>query len=60
MRWARNAARKGDMRSVYKILIGKPEGKRPLGRHSVYGKKILEGILGKQGGKVWTDKSGSG
>jgi hypothetical protein len=22
-----------DMRNVYKILVGKPEGKRPLGRH---------------------------
>jgi len=22
----------GEMRSVYKILVGKPEGKRPLGR----------------------------
>jgi hypothetical protein len=22
----------GEMRNVYKILVGKPEGKRPLGR----------------------------
>jgi len=23
----------GEMRNAYKILVGKPEGKRPLGRH---------------------------
>jgi hypothetical protein len=28
----RNGARIGDMRNAYKILIGKPEGKRPLRR----------------------------
>jgi hypothetical protein len=25
-------ARKGDRRGVYRVLVGKPEGKRPLGR----------------------------
>jgi hypothetical protein len=28
MRWAGNVALMGDMRIAYKILIGKPEGKR--------------------------------
>jgi hypothetical protein len=23
----------GDVRGVYRLLVGKPEGKRPLGRH---------------------------
>jgi hypothetical protein len=32
IRWTGNVARMGDMRNVYKILVGKPEGKRPLGR----------------------------
>jgi hypothetical protein len=32
MRWAGHVARKGEERKVYKILVGKPEGKRPLGR----------------------------
>jgi len=32
MRWARHVARVGDRRSVYRVLVGKPEGKRPLGR----------------------------
>jgi hypothetical protein len=32
MRWARNVARIGEKRYAYRILVGKPEGKRPLGR----------------------------
>jgi hypothetical protein len=32
MRWAGHVARMGEERNVYKVLVGKPEGKRPLGR----------------------------
>jgi hypothetical protein len=32
MRWARYVARIGDSRGVYRVLVGKPEGKKPLGR----------------------------
>ena len=32
MRWVGHVARMGDRRGVYRFLIGKPEGKRPLGR----------------------------
>jgi hypothetical protein len=32
MRWAGHVARMGEKRKVYKVLVGKPEGKRPLGR----------------------------
>ena len=32
IRWAGHVARKGDGRGVYRVLVGKPEGKRPLGR----------------------------
>src|SRR5215469_5357770 len=32
MRWARHVARMGEERDVYRVLVGKPEGKRPLGR----------------------------
>jgi hypothetical protein len=31
-RWARHVARMGEKRNAYRILVGKPEGKRPLGR----------------------------
>jgi hypothetical protein len=32
MRWAGHEARMGEKRNVYRLLVGKPEGKRPLGR----------------------------
>jgi hypothetical protein len=32
MRWAGHVARKGEKRNVYRLLVGKPGGKRPLGR----------------------------
>jgi hypothetical protein len=32
MSWAENIARIGEKRNAYRILVGKPEGKRPLGR----------------------------
>jgi hypothetical protein len=32
MRWAGHLARMGERRGVYRVLVGKPEGKRPLGR----------------------------
>jgi hypothetical protein len=32
MRWAGHVARMGAKRNVYRLLVGKPEGKRPLGR----------------------------
>jgi hypothetical protein len=34
MRWAGHVAPKGETRNAYRILVGKPEGKRPLGRPS--------------------------
>ena len=33
MKWAGLAARTGERRGVYRVLAGKPELKRPLGRH---------------------------
>ena len=32
MRWAWHVVRMGEERGVYRVLVGKPEGKRPLGR----------------------------
>jgi hypothetical protein len=32
MRWAGYVACMGEERKVYKVLVGKPEGRRPLGR----------------------------
>jgi len=33
MRWVGHVARIGARRGVYRVLVGKTEGKRPLGRH---------------------------
>jgi hypothetical protein len=32
MRWVGNVAHMGDMRGEYRVLMGKPDGKRPFGR----------------------------
>jgi hypothetical protein len=32
MIWARHVVRMGEERGVQRVLVGKPEGKRPLGR----------------------------
>jgi len=32
MRWAGHVARMGEEREVYRVLVGKLEGRRPLGR----------------------------
>ena len=34
MRWARHVARMGEEMGVYRVLVGKPERKRPRGRPS--------------------------
>jgi len=35
MRWAGHVARVGERRGVYRVLVGKPEGKSPLGRSRI-------------------------
>jgi hypothetical protein len=32
VRWAEHVARMGEKRNAYRISVGKPEGRRPLGR----------------------------
>jgi hypothetical protein len=32
MRWARHVTRVGEKRNVYRLLVGEPQGKGPLGR----------------------------
>jgi hypothetical protein len=34
MRWARHAARMDARRDVYRVLVGRPEVKRPFGRQA--------------------------
>ena len=48
MRWAGHVTRMGEGRGVHRVLVGKPEGKRPLGRI------ILRWIFRKWEGVVGT------
>jgi hypothetical protein len=32
IRWAGHVARMGEKRNAFRLLVGKPEGRRPLGR----------------------------
>jgi hypothetical protein len=42
LRWAGLVARMGERRGAYRALVGKPEGRRPLGRPSAGGRIILK------------------
>ena len=53
MRWAGYVARLGERREVYKVLVGKRGGRRPLDP-SVDGRIILRWILRKWDVGVWT------
>jgi hypothetical protein len=41
MRWAGHVACKEEGRGVYRVLFGRPKGKRPLGRLGIGGKITL-------------------
>jgi hypothetical protein len=59
MRWAGHVACMGEGRNVYRVLVGKPEGKRPLGRPRrrwEYGIKMDVRGIGWEG----VDSPGSG
>jgi hypothetical protein len=49
MIWTEYIARMGEKRNAYKILVGKPEEKRQLGRQDVGGRIILKWILDRMG-----------
>jgi len=57
MRWAGHVARMGEKRGVNRVLVGKPEGKRPLGDPDVDGRLILRWIFRKWdvGGMDWIE-----
>jgi hypothetical protein len=47
MRWVEHVARMGAGRGAYRILVGRPEGRRPLGRLRRIREKISEWIFEK-------------
>jgi hypothetical protein len=48
MRWSGHVARMGEERNMYRLLVGKPEGKRPLGRPR------RRWVLERWDGVMWT------
>jgi hypothetical protein len=46
-----------DRRGVCRVLVGKPEGRRPLGRHKVDVRIILKWIFDMWGGGYGLDRS---
>jgi hypothetical protein len=54
MRWAGHVARMGEKMNAYRLLVGKPEGKKPLGDQDVGGWMILGWILEMWDGVMWT------
>jgi hypothetical protein len=44
----------GEKRNAYRLFVGKPEGKRPLGRPRHRGWIILGWILERWDGVMWT------
>jgi hypothetical protein len=57
MRWAVHVARMGENRGVYRVLVGKPEGKRLVGRSNLDGRIILTLIFRKWDVGPWTGLS---
>jgi hypothetical protein len=47
MRWVGHVARMGEGRGVYRVLVGRPEGKRPLKRPRRRGRITLRWTLGR-------------
>jgi hypothetical protein len=52
MRWAGHAARIGEKRNAYRLLVGKAEGKRPLGRPR---RRWVDNIMMDLGEVGWGD-----
>ena len=57
MRWAGHAARMGEGRGVYRVLVGKPGGKRPLERPRRRWEDNIKIALQEVGWGVWTGSS---
>jgi len=54
MRWAGHVARVEERRCVYRVLVGKPEGKNHLADPGVDGRIILRWLFRKWGLGAWT------
>jgi len=55
MRWAGHVARMGEERGVYRVLVGKPEGRNHWRDLGVDGRIILERISRRWDVGIWTE-----
>jgi hypothetical protein len=55
MRWAAHVARTEEGRGVYRVFVGKPEGKRRLGRHGRRWEDNIKMDLQKVGVWIWNE-----
>jgi hypothetical protein len=61
MRWAGHVARMGKRSGIYGVLVGKREGKRPLGRTRLrWGVNIKMGLQEVGCGRYGMDRAGLG
>jgi hypothetical protein len=60
IRWVGHVARMGEGRNVYRVLVGKPEGKRHLKDKGVDGRMESKWALGRFVGGGGVDSPGSG
>jgi hypothetical protein len=56
MRWVRHVARITERRGIYRVLVGKPVGKRPIGRSRLRWDNIKMDLQ-EVGHGVWTGSS---
>jgi hypothetical protein len=54
MRWAVHVTRMGEKRNAYRLLVAKPEGKRPLGRPRHWWADNIRMDIGEVGWGMWT------
>jgi hypothetical protein len=55
MRWAGHVARMGEKRGAYRILVGRPEGRRPLGTPRRRWEDIKMDLQEGDGGMNWIE-----
>jgi hypothetical protein len=51
-KWTGHVARVGGRRCSYRVLVGRPEGKRPLGRHRSRWEDNIK-MDPQEGGSIW-------
>jgi hypothetical protein len=59
LRWAGHVAHIGERRGAYRVLVGKPEGRRPLERPRRRWEDNIKMGLREVGWGAWTGSSGS-